>query len=194
MGPACIPPAPSSALPHLCISATALLQSQSCAVTLEAERFPPGLSSDGWSRPTAPQALDLGCHFPSLSLTPWPLGWAGRGYTGGSGWSWEMGVGSGMWWLAIPPGRALCSWWVHSRAGEASGLTGKHEEPRPLHRGKSPSEPLVNLDASAALLCQSHQPCVSRGWRRHRSQPPTEPPFLTPVVRGLQLRRLLPGA
>ncbi|XP_039412985.1 translation initiation factor IF-2-like [Corvus cornix cornix] len=83
---------------------------------------------------------------------------------------------------------------LRSSAGEASGVTGKHEEPRPLHRGKSPSEPLVNLDASVALLCQSHQPCVSRIWKRHRSQPPTETPFLTPVVRGLQLPRLQPGA
>ncbi|XP_053807878.1 uncharacterized protein LOC128792979 [Vidua chalybeata] len=90
-GPACIPPAPSSALPHLCILAKALLQSQSCAVSLEAERFPPGVSSGGWSRLTAPQALDVGWHFPSLSLTPQPLHWAGRGCTGGSGWSWETG-------------------------------------------------------------------------------------------------------
>ncbi|XP_053841823.1 uncharacterized protein LOC128811903 [Vidua macroura] len=78
-GPACIPPAPSSALPHLCILAKALLQSQSCAVSLEAERFPPGVSSGGWSRLTAPQALDVGWHFPSLSLTPHPLHWAWEG-------------------------------------------------------------------------------------------------------------------
>lgn len=95
----------------------------------------------------------------------------------------DWGVGSGMWWLAIPPGLALCSW-AHRSAGEASGLTGKHEGPRPLPCGKSPSEPLVNLDAIAALLCQSHQPCMSRGWRRDWSQPPTEPPFLTPLLEG----------
>lgn len=105
----------------------------------------------------------------------------------------DWGVGSGTWWLATPPGLALCSWWVCRNAGETSGLTGKREEPQPLPCGKSPSEPLVNLDAIPALLCQSHQPCLSRRWRRHRSQPPTEPPFLSPGVRGMLLPRLLPG-
>ncbi|XP_059711570.1 uncharacterized protein LOC132331780 isoform X2 [Haemorhous mexicanus] len=97
----------------------------------------------------------------------------------------------------VPPGVSSGGWSQlthHRSAGEASGLTGKCEGPGPLPRGKSPSEPLVNLDAITALLRQSHQPCVSRGWRRHRSQPPTVPPFLTPVVRGTLLPRLLPGA
>lgn len=82
-GPACIPPAPSSALPHLCILAKALLQSQSRAVSLEAERFPPGVKWS-WSSTGA----GCGLSFPSC---PWLPGWAGRGYTGGSGWSWETG-------------------------------------------------------------------------------------------------------
>lgn len=77
--------------------------------------------------------------------------------------------------------------WVYSLllvgTQEAAGLAGKHEGPQPLHRGKSPSEPPVNLDARAALLCQSHQPCVSKDIGHSH---PTEPPLLTPVVIGMQ--------
>lgn len=55
VGPACIPPPPSSALAPLCILAKALLQSQSHTMSLMAEKFPPGLSGDRYvvvSHPT----------------------------------------------------------------------------------------------------------------------------------------------
>lgn len=67
------------------------------------------------------------------------------------------------------------SWCGPRRGGEASGSARKHEWPQPSDCGKSPSEPPVNLYARVALLCQSHWPCMSRGRRRHRSQPPHGP-------------------
>lgn len=55
------------------------------------------------------------------------------------------------------------------RGGRDLGVLGKAKRPQPLLRGKPPT---ATLDAPEALLCQSHQPHVGRGWRGRRSQPP----------------------